>query len=49
VTLALSTQATFALGAFLDDARSTPATRYDGLFGYLSDTFDVAKVFSKPP
>jgi hypothetical protein len=48
-TVALSSTTTFALGAFLDNDRSTPATRYDGLFAYLTASVDVIKLFSQAP
>jgi hypothetical protein len=47
VTLALSSEATFAVGGFLDTARSDSATRYDGLFAALTYNFDATRLFSK--
>jgi len=49
VTLALSTKTTIAVGTFFDNDRSTLATRYDGLFAYLTKSFDATKLFSKQP
>jgi hypothetical protein len=40
---------TVAVGAFLDNGRGAPATTYDGLFAYVTTSFDAAKVFSRQP
>jgi hypothetical protein len=47
-TLALSSMTTCALGAFLDNNRGAPDTRFDGVFGYITASFDATKLFAQP-